>query len=433
MVHFLTEYEVEGAALDGTPEITCVADKTSAVGTYAIEVKQGTVKNYNVAYKAGTLTVTKAPLTISAGDYAKKQGDAIPAFKASYDGFKNNEDESVLTKKPTFTCEATEASAPAEYAVTVSGAVAQNYEISYEQGTLKILASRQTITWNKDVEPKTETTYTMDAVASSGLPVTYSHAWPMSAWQTPEINGREITFPTEGRYMIIATQEGNEEYDAVSDTLEVCALQSGEGLMYIDGIYYKYADDEHKTLKVVRGYKTYKGNVVIPEAVNGVPIVEIDGLALYACYFLDSVTVGDNVTKFGIECLGADPHLKYVTLPYKATSLPDYLFNCDDKLAEIHCRANTPYDANENLFNGFVDYSTCVLYVPRGTKEAYAAHELWGKFDNIVEEDVVTNIDDINVSVSSKQAWYNLQGLPLPCKPSIPGVYINNGRKVIIR
>ena len=151
----MVEYEVEGAALDGTPEITCVADKTSAVGTYAIEVKQGTVKNYNVAYKAGTLTVTKAPLTISAGDYAKKQGDAIPAFKASYDGFKNNEDESVLTKKPTFTCEATEASAPAEYAVTVSGAVAQNYEISYEQGTLKILASRQTITWNKDVEPKT--------------------------------------------------------------------------------------------------------------------------------------------------------------------------------------------------------------------------------------------------------------------------------------
>ena len=427
------EYEVEGAALDGIPEITCVADKTSAVGTYAIEVKQGTVKNYNVTYTAATLTVTKAPLTISAGNYTKKQGDAMPEFKASYAGFKNNEDESVLTKKPTFTCEATEASAPGEYAVVVSGAEAQNYEISYMQGTLKILDSRQTITWKKDIEPKTGTTYTMDAVASSGLPVTYSHAWPMSAWQTPEINGSEIIFPTEGRYMIIATQEGNDEYDAVRDTLEVCALESDEGLMYIDGIYYKYADDEHKTLKVVRGYKTYKGNVVIPETVNGLLVVEIDNRALYACYFLDSVTVGDNVTKFGAECLGADPNLKYVTLPYKATSLPNYLFNCDDKLAEIHCRANTPYDANENLFNGFVDYSTCVLYVPRGTKEAYAAHELWGKFANIEEEDVETGILQIENTVNANDAWYTINGMKLQDKPKAKGIYIHNGKKIFVR
>ena len=428
------EYEVEGAALDGIPEITCVADKTSAVGTYAIEVKQGTVKNYNVVYTAGTLTVTKAPLTISAGDYTKKQGDAMPEFKASYAGFKNNEGESVLAKKPTFTCEATEASAPGEYAVTVSGAEAQNYEITYVPGTLHILDSRQTITWNKDIEPKTETTYTMDAVASSGLPVTYSYARPMSAWQRPEINGSDVTFTTEGRYMIIATQSGNEEYDAVSDTLEVCALQSGDGLMYIDGIYYKYADNAHTTLKVARGYKTYKGNVVIPETVNGLPVVEIDYLAMYACYFLDSVTVGDNVTKFGHECLGADPNLKYVTLPYNATSLYNYLFNCDDKLAEIHCRANAPYDATDaNTFNGYVDYSTCMLYVPRGTKEAYAAHELWGKFANIVEEDVETGILQIENTVNVKGAWYTINGMKLQDKPKANGIYIHNGKKVFVR
>ncbi len=233
--------------------------------------------------------------------------------------------------------------------------------------------------------------------------------------------------------MIIATQEGNEEYDAVSDTLEVCALKSGDGLMYIDGIYYKYADDDHKTLKVVRGYKTYKGNVVIPKTVNGLLVVEIDSRALYACYFLDSVTVGDNVTKFGVECIGADPNLKYVTLPYKATSLPEYLFNCDDKLAEIHCRANAPYDASENLFNGFVDYSTCVLFVPRGTKEAYAAHELWGKFANIVEEDVETGILQIESTVNVDGAWYTINGMKLSGKPKAKGVYIHNAKKVFVK
>ncbi len=427
------EYEVEGATLDGTPEITCVADKTSAVGTYAIEVKQGTVKNYNVSYIAATLTITKAPLTISAGNYTKKQGDAMPAFKASYAGFKNGENESVLIKQPVFSCEATEASAPGDYAVTASGAEAQNYEISYVEGNLKILDSRQTITWDKNIEPKTETTYTMNATASSGLPITYSYMRPMSAWQCPVIDGAEVTFTTEGRYLIIATQSGNEEYDAVSDTLEVCALASDDGLMYIDGIYYKYADNGHTTLKVVRGYKTYRGNVVIPETVNGLPVVEIDNWALYACYFLDTVTVGDNVTKFGHEALGADSYLKNVTLPYKATSLPNYLFNCDKKLAEIHCRSSIPYTANENLFNGYVDYSCCILYVPTGTKDAYAAHELWGKFANIVEENVETGIFQIEDIVNDNGAWYTITGVKLPGKPKTKGVYIHNGKKVFVK
>ena len=234
-------------------------------------------------------------------------------------------------------------------------------------------------------------------------------------------------------YMIIATQEGNEEYDAVSDTLEVCALANDDGLMYIDGIYYKYADNAQTTLKVVRGYKTYKGNVVIPETANDLPVVEIDNWALYACYFLDSVSVGDNVTKFGAQCLGADPDLTNVTLPYKAMSLPDWLFNCDGKLAEIHSRANTPYDANENLFNGFVDYDTCILYVPLGTKEAYVAHELWGKFAVIVEENVVTGILQIKNIVNGNGAWYTIKGMKLPYKPKTTGVYIHNGKKVFVR
>ncbi len=133
------EFETEGAALDGTPEVVCSAVVNSPVGTYTIEVKQGTVKNYNVHFENGTLTITKAPLTISAGNYTKKQGDAMPTFKASYAGFKNGEGESILTKKPVFSCEANEASAPADYTVTVSGAEADNYEISYEQGRLTVI------------------------------------------------------------------------------------------------------------------------------------------------------------------------------------------------------------------------------------------------------------------------------------------------------
>ena len=102
-------------------------------------MKQGSIKNYNVHFESGSLVITKAPLSISAGNYTKKQGDAMPVFKASYAGFKNGENESVLTKQPVFSCEANEASASAEYAVTISGADAENYDISYEQGRLTVV------------------------------------------------------------------------------------------------------------------------------------------------------------------------------------------------------------------------------------------------------------------------------------------------------
>lgn len=130
------EFTVEGASLDGVPEISCVATATSPVGTYDIVVMKGTVKNYNVTYVVGTLTITKAPLTITAGTYTKKQGEAMPEFTLSYTGFKNGETKDVLTKQPTVSCEANASSAPGEYSVTVSGAEAQNYEISYVNGKL---------------------------------------------------------------------------------------------------------------------------------------------------------------------------------------------------------------------------------------------------------------------------------------------------------
>ena len=130
------EYEVEGGDLEGTPEISCDATATSPVGTYDIVVKKGSVANYNVTYVKGKLTIEKTPLAIKARTYTKKQGEAMPAFELDYDGFKNNETERVLKKRPVVTCEANEESEPGEYPVVVSGAEAQNYDISYVNGQL---------------------------------------------------------------------------------------------------------------------------------------------------------------------------------------------------------------------------------------------------------------------------------------------------------
>ena len=134
------EYDVTGGELEGVPTISCDATATSPVGAYPIVVKKGTVANYNDSYVDGTLTVTKAPLAVTAQSYVIKQGEALPAFEVAYDGFKNDETADVLTTKPTITCAATSASAPNTYEIVVSGAEAENYDISYVAGTLTIEA-----------------------------------------------------------------------------------------------------------------------------------------------------------------------------------------------------------------------------------------------------------------------------------------------------
>ena len=129
-------YKSSGATLNGTPKLSTTATKTSTVGTYPIKVEKGTVTNEQVTYVDGTLTIGKAPLTIMAGTYTKKQGEAMPDFVLTYDGLKNNETSKVLTKQPTVICDATESSIPGEYTITVSGAEAQNYDITYVSGRL---------------------------------------------------------------------------------------------------------------------------------------------------------------------------------------------------------------------------------------------------------------------------------------------------------
>ena len=432
------EIEADGAALIGEPEIICSADKNSKVGTYEIEINKGTIKNYYVTFVPGSLTVTKAPLVVTADNYTITQGDKLPEFTASYSGFKNGEDVSVLTKQPVFSCDANEASAPGEYPITVYGVEADNYEVkSYIAGTLTVLKrelKKQTITWNQEIKAKVGSTIEMNATASSGLPVRYSYALAPgveTAYQVPQIEGNMITFPQNGMYLLVAIQDGNNEYAAATDTLDVCAISDDEGLMYIDGIYYKYTDDG-SALKVVRGYNPYRGKVEIPATVNGLPVTEVDGLAMYACYYLKELVIGDNVKKCGHEAFGASINLCNVTLPVADVEFThNWMFNCDRGIREIHCRSSIPYVVDEGIFNGAVDYDKCILYVPVGTKQSYANSEVWKYFTHIVEENVSTNISNINVE--KKSVWYTLQGVKLFAKPNIPGVYIHNGKKIIVR
>ena len=169
------EYTTAGATLSGTPAISCTATATSPVGEYEIVASKGSITNYNVTYVNGKLTITKAPLTITAKSYTIKQGDALPMFEAEYSGFKNNETKAVLTTQPTITTTATSASEPGTYDIVVSNASATNYDITYVKGTLTITKADEVVVMAKsysrqygEANPNFE--YTISGTSLSGSP-----------------------------------------------------------------------------------------------------------------------------------------------------------------------------------------------------------------------------------------------------------------------
>ena len=60
----------------------------------------------------------------------------------------------MLTKKPTVTTTATKNSPAGEYPVTVSGAVAANYEITYVDGMLTVVKKKGDVNGDGDVDQK---------------------------------------------------------------------------------------------------------------------------------------------------------------------------------------------------------------------------------------------------------------------------------------
>ncbi len=171
-------WTVEGGTLTGEPELQCEATESSLPGTYSITLSKGTIDYPNLILVDGTLTVTKAPLTISTGTYTMKQTDELPTFEPIYEGFKLGETESVLTSKPQMNVVMPTEGAyePGEYEIEVSGAQADNYDISYRSGRLVITEADQVVVVAADAtmvygDPLPQFTYQISGDDVEGQPV----------------------------------------------------------------------------------------------------------------------------------------------------------------------------------------------------------------------------------------------------------------------
>jgi PKD repeat protein len=121
-----------------TPPSFGTVSGNSAVGSYVITVSGAVDPDYTISFTNGTLTITPAPLTISANNQNTVVGAPLPTFTASYQGLVNGDTVASLTTPPSFSTTATTSSPVGTYPITVTGATDANYTITFTPGTLTV-------------------------------------------------------------------------------------------------------------------------------------------------------------------------------------------------------------------------------------------------------------------------------------------------------
>jgi hypothetical protein len=125
-------------AWSASPTFSTEATQASAVGNYTVTATAIPL-NYTLSeISAGVLTITPAKLEVTAKDHSRLYYEENPELTYSYSGFKNNENESIITTAPTLTTSAKLDSEVGEYGITVSRCSAPNYEPEYKNGTMTV-------------------------------------------------------------------------------------------------------------------------------------------------------------------------------------------------------------------------------------------------------------------------------------------------------
>ena len=128
------------------------------------------------------------------------------------------------------------------------------------------------------------------------------------------------------------------------------------------------------------------------------------------CEKLEEVTLPKNITAIGVQAFSLVPCIKKVT---------------------SYIQDPSQVTMGRDVFDGIS--ADAILYVPKGRKTAYEAAAGWRGFAEIREQDGSgeTSIHSIAIDASESPIFYNIQGQQIT-HPS-KGLYIRNGKKVIVR
>jgi hypothetical protein len=182
-----------GSALSGT-QLNATA---SVPGSFSYTPAAGTRLNAGAGYEllakftpsdpatytsitlTQALTVARAALTIAADNQTNVFGNALPTLTATYSGFVNGETAAVLTTPASLATTAQGNSPAGNYPITVSGATADNYALTFSPGTLVITKATPVVTWGNPADIGYGTALSTSQLnATASRPGSFTSPWP---------------------------------------------------------------------------------------------------------------------------------------------------------------------------------------------------------------------------------------------------------------
>ena len=272
--------------LDRQPQLTTTATLNSNAGKYPINISGAEARNYSITYESGELQVQKRSLNVSAENYTRAYNEENPKFALNYKGFVNNEDENVLIAKPTITTKATKSSDVGTYNLTIAGGIADNYDFTYSNGTLKIEKAYQTINWSQNLENiPLYSQVELNAQASSDMDITYELD------NDTVCNLTHIGLKTyldcfhDGKVIIMACQPGNKNYWPTTKSYKVVTVNDPTGIETI-------SQEESLTKRII----TANGYISVPSLNSNetLSVYTLTGLLHYSGHE-QTVTTGSGV------------------------------------------------------------------------------------------------------------------------------------------
>jgi hypothetical protein len=164
-------------------------------------------------------------------------------------------------------------------------------------------------------------------------------------------------------------------------------------------------------------------------------LISLGNYAFLNCNSITSVTLPNSVTWMGVGVFSDCSNLTSVTLSSSLTSIRDNVFYNCPQLAKIHTGMVKPPLITSSVFaghSGAVDKTTCILYVPQDSRDAYMQMPVWQDFVNIFEENASTGIvPETGGILPPFSIHFVSNGIVIETKEAIPvAVYNIFGQKI---
>ena len=431
-----------------------------------------------------TFTINKKALTVKAEDKSVTFGDDAPTYTESYDGFVNNETKAVLSGTLALTCDYVKNQTGAgTYAIKPSGLSSDNYDITFTNGTLTV--GKKAL--NADmIAVISDMTYTgtaltpEPAIAFNGMTLvkgtdfTYSYQNNTKAALATAENA-----PT----VIVTAQETSTKYSG-SATVKFTILQKTVGLKWGETTFDCDDTDKQPTVTVTGLVEGDECTATVEGKGKAVGSYTAEVTALSNANYqlpkktttdfvivrdMSTVFSGDNAwatyvakenlaTPFGLEAYVVSAVTETAITAKSVSYIPvgvgillkrsvagvtsykgEAYEGTPENMASLlkgSATAATDVTAYKDFVlyrDEFVMSSASSIAAGRACLPAASAPAGASRLDIVIDGNM-TGVDTLNVKRGTVNdgSFYDLSGRKV-AQPTTKGVYINNGRKVVVR